>query len=195
MGSSMFHASSKKGVPNRGSGLSKIQGIDPTAQTIIESLQPYHRGASYRDDPLWRLHELARIDKHRLLHVVAWEFVGFGLDLDNCRNVHGIDPGYIHSYFGSVEGRAKVASFQPVPVDPEAEMHVEIVVPLDIAFPTSNVVAPEESVRKVLADIYTYIGPDVLHRQKGKPRLGPQDRLSSPLCFPAFPRSPTSAVR
>jgi hypothetical protein len=36
------------------------------AVAISKSLQPYNRGASYRDDPLWQLNELSNIDKHRL---------------------------------------------------------------------------------------------------------------------------------
>jgi|SRR5215212_2196849 len=44
----------------------KIGGIHPDAQTIIEGLQPYQRGQHYAVDPLWVLHELSNIDKHRL---------------------------------------------------------------------------------------------------------------------------------
>src|SRR5215210_7016679 len=51
-----------------------VCGMDPDAQTVIEGLQPYKRGNAYTDDPLWRLHELNRIDKHRLLHVVGASF-------------------------------------------------------------------------------------------------------------------------
>lgn len=36
------------------------------AVAIIKDLQPYKKGAAYRDDPLWRLNELSNIDKHRL---------------------------------------------------------------------------------------------------------------------------------
>jgi hypothetical protein len=41
----------------------KIQGIDSTAIKIIKALCPYHGG----NEDFWRLHELDRIDKHRLL--------------------------------------------------------------------------------------------------------------------------------
>jgi hypothetical protein len=36
------------------------------AVTVIKDLQPYNRGAAYRDDPLWQLNELSNIDKHRV---------------------------------------------------------------------------------------------------------------------------------
>lgn len=36
---------------------------------IIKALQPYHRGAAFKDDPLWQLNKLCNIDKHRLIAV------------------------------------------------------------------------------------------------------------------------------
>jgi len=41
----------------------KIGCIDPQAAAVIKALQPHHR-RDYRDDPLWQIHELNRIDKH-----------------------------------------------------------------------------------------------------------------------------------
>jgi hypothetical protein len=40
--------------------------MPPEAIAIIRELQPYKRGASYRQHPLWQLNELGNIDKHRL---------------------------------------------------------------------------------------------------------------------------------
>lgn len=40
-------------------------GMPKDAVDIVERLQPYHRGDAYRDDPLWQLHKLDIIDKHR----------------------------------------------------------------------------------------------------------------------------------
>ena len=42
-----------------------VKDIPTQAASIIESLQPYHRGDSFRDDPLWKVHKLCNIDKHR----------------------------------------------------------------------------------------------------------------------------------
>jgi hypothetical protein len=36
------------------------------AVAIIKELQPYNKGTTYRDDPLWQLNELSNIDKHRV---------------------------------------------------------------------------------------------------------------------------------
>ncbi len=56
-------------TPTRWSGLHKIRLIDPTAQTIIEGLQPYYRRDGPIDlHPLWLLHELSNEDKHAALH-------------------------------------------------------------------------------------------------------------------------------
>lgn len=35
------------------------------AVAAIKELQPYQRGAAYRDDPLWKLNALSNLDKHR----------------------------------------------------------------------------------------------------------------------------------
>lgn len=45
-------------------------GLDPQDWTIIEHAQPYQAGEPWSGrDPLWLLHELNRIDKHRRVHV------------------------------------------------------------------------------------------------------------------------------
>jgi hypothetical protein len=47
--------------PAPGSGLYKIRGMKPSAQAIIERLQPYNNG--HENDPLWVLHELVDATK------------------------------------------------------------------------------------------------------------------------------------
>ena len=46
-------------------GSPAIRGMSQQAQSTIEELQPYQRGADWALDPLWLLHELSNIDKHR----------------------------------------------------------------------------------------------------------------------------------
>jgi hypothetical protein len=46
----------------------KIGGIAPEAQKTIEEFQPYH-ARRLRSHPLWLLHELSNIDKHRAPHL------------------------------------------------------------------------------------------------------------------------------
>jgi hypothetical protein len=50
----------------------KLRHIPATARAIIDEAQPYRRPPEeLRFHPLWIVHNLNRIDKHRLLHVVA----------------------------------------------------------------------------------------------------------------------------
>lgn len=44
----------------------KVWDVPCEAVAVIKHLQPYRRGAAFRDDPLWQLNELSNIDKHRL---------------------------------------------------------------------------------------------------------------------------------
>jgi hypothetical protein len=43
----------------------KIGCIAPAAAKVIERMQPHLRGQNYAMDPLWQIHDLDRIDKHR----------------------------------------------------------------------------------------------------------------------------------
>ena len=56
----------------------KIKGVPARAKTVIERSQPYHRGG--RLDPLWTIHEVDRIDKHR---VVIVTLAGLFVLIDN----------------------------------------------------------------------------------------------------------------
>jgi hypothetical protein len=49
----------------------QIRGVPARAETIIESLQPYHGGnrAAIESNLLWRLNKLCNIDKHRRIPV------------------------------------------------------------------------------------------------------------------------------
>jgi hypothetical protein len=52
-------------------GLRKVKRAAAAAQALIESLQPYQGGKHVSFSPLYRLHHLDRIHKHRALHVIA----------------------------------------------------------------------------------------------------------------------------
>lgn len=53
-------------MPPKGFG-DKTRDILPAAIRIIESLQPYKRGAAFKDHPLYLLNELCIVDKHEFL--------------------------------------------------------------------------------------------------------------------------------
>jgi hypothetical protein len=48
-----------------------LLGVDPATSARLEALQPYYGGADPMTHPLRVLRELANLDKHRQLHVVA----------------------------------------------------------------------------------------------------------------------------
>ena len=162
----IFGDKNRKGVSGSGpglfrdSGLKKIRGVDPAAQAIIESLQPYQRGNGYVSDPLWKLHELSRIDKHRLLHPVACDFSGVALTPDRSFNAR-LTPGKIRVRGGPIERNTEVISYNAEPIDPRAEMHVDFEPAVGIAFPDGSVAA-REKVIDALTEIHNYIGNTVL---------------------------------
>lgn len=66
-----FFRREKSGEPARSSGLYAIRGVSPQVRAVVEKLQPYQRGSEYRRSPLWVLHELWNMDKHRVVPVVG----------------------------------------------------------------------------------------------------------------------------
>ena len=50
---------------------SKVQQMAEPVQEVVESVQPYRLGNDAQLDPLWILNELARVDRHQVLHVVV----------------------------------------------------------------------------------------------------------------------------
>ena len=46
--------------------LKRLKGMPPAAIDIIRELQPYQRGADFRQHPLWQLNELGNLDKHKM---------------------------------------------------------------------------------------------------------------------------------
>jgi hypothetical protein len=57
-------------------------GMPDDAVAIVRSFQPYHVGENYRSTPLWRLHTLWNIDKHRHIYpftvLPEWQFSAQG---------------------------------------------------------------------------------------------------------------------
>ena len=115
----------------------KIRGMHPDAQAIIEQLQPYQAGADWAKDPLWMLHELSNLDKHRLLLTNALVNAMGLFREDRCRNVI---TGVVELYPGCIEGKTKIATFQARPRDPQQEMNVQFQPIVDVVFQCGCVV-------------------------------------------------------
>lgn len=147
----------------RDNGRRKIRGIDPTAQAEIERLQPYHARAAFTTHPLWLLHDLDRISKHRLLHPVIASSHGVGIDTRLSINVQ-IAPGTIEVFRTVTMSQAymPIASFPFAPVDPSQAMKVYVIPALVIAFDQDVPGVQFEPVVDVLTRIYNFILTDVL---------------------------------
>ena len=106
----IFGDENRKGVAGSGpglfqnNGLFKIQGWHPDAKAAVELLQPYHRGNDYRSDPLWTLHELDNISKHRLLHPAVAAFESTRWRPSGFTNVL-VGPGIMEFPRGAISGR------------------------------------------------------------------------------------------
>lgn len=65
-----------------------LQDVPGPAADVIRSLQPYHRGTAYKEDPLWRIDTLCNFDKHRGIPVHS-TFVAFQVpaivDVEDCK--------------------------------------------------------------------------------------------------------------
>lgn len=163
VGNARFHQTKKDGSPAPGSGLHKIRGWDPAAQTLVERLQPYHEGANFRTHPLWMLHDLDRTNKHRLLHTTVAAFEGTLWDINEFANIRAIGPGVVQSLGGSLDTENVIGRIYGLhPVDPRTEMHVKIIPALDVAFSRQAPAAPGASVVGTLSSIQTYLTDTVI---------------------------------
>jgi hypothetical protein len=164
----IFGDEDRKGTPSMGAALftnasRKIAGIHPDAQAVIERLQPYQLGSDFRSHQLWRLYDLARIDRHRLLHLSVVHSGGFLWNPSAHMNVGGIGPGAIVSLGGEIEpGKLTEIARMPVtPDDPKERVYVDIKPALEVVF-ADDTPTPGESVVAVLGAIYNYVVSDVL---------------------------------
>jgi hypothetical protein len=98
----------------------KLGAMDPKARAIIEALQPNVRGNAYADDPLWKLNELARIDRHRFIHLTVATLGGIGIGGDNL-HIEEIEIGGAGPTAGD---GAKLGYASVRPIDPGRPMQM-----------------------------------------------------------------------
>jgi len=156
-GSRRFHRTTRAGDPKRGSGLYKVRGWAPGAQAVVEGLQPYHRGDAYERSPLWILHELDNINRHRLLHTAFAYGGGFIFDPLKSHNLADIGTGVMETIGGPITTDTLIARIPLQPVDPELEVHIEVQPALDVVFAAGTPIVEHESVYKTLLDIYVHV--------------------------------------
>lgn len=135
----------------------RIRGMDPSAQAVIKSLQPFHRGKDFALDPLWMLYELSNIDKRRLLLVGTVSNVAAGFRPGMSYNYKLLGTNV---YDTMIEGEAIVVRYRAVPDDPGKTMHVEFDPLLQIAF-KSPITMCGKGVIKTLNTVHDYINTRV----------------------------------
>jgi hypothetical protein len=149
----------RKGASGSGPAMFQAQskclaGIDPRAKAVIERLQPYYRGSSFKSHPLWKLRELSNIDKHRFHHLVTASSMGLKITIikpdlpfaDNLRVFAGI-----------VTTETVIARFRLRP-GADKEMNVTLEPDLFISLEQS----PDEGIGGMLGGIYNYILTEVI---------------------------------
>jgi hypothetical protein len=115
---------------NPGEEKKRIGPLNPQARAVILGLQPHQRGAAYVDDPLWHLHELARVDRHRLLHltVAVLGHIGVGGD-----NVH-IERMKFGRIGPDLKDGAELGICSVRPINPGLPMHMQVTAGPEITF-------------------------------------------------------------
>jgi hypothetical protein len=158
----------RRGQPGQGPRLfagaeRKYAGWQPEAKAAAEALQPYQRGRSFRTHPLWLLHDLDRIDKHRFLHTVAAYSIAAGWRPTECVNLQAFGPGFIEVFSGPVESGAPVARIGGVHLaEPGRDMHVEINPAVNVVFSPETPSVGEQPVMESVAAIFNYVVMDVI---------------------------------
>lgn len=131
-----------------------IKCIEEDAQAVIEGVQPYKLGERFRDHPLWKLNNLANIDKHRILHVSAAYAASY--TVQNC-----VVSGVFTNEPGIVQNETVIARMGKLrPIDPEKSLEMQVIPNMTIAF--SEGLVANELVINTLNTIINYVGNEVL---------------------------------
>ncbi|MGN6558504.1 MAG: hypothetical protein ACTHLH_10915 [Solirubrobacterales bacterium] len=156
-GRDIFHRVKKKtGEPAPSSGLYKLQGAHPDAVKAIEGIQPYNRGSAFAEDPLWVIHELDRIDKHRRLHLTAYAVENIGVGAGPNGSAYFGEVLFEQmGHIGPVEDGTPVAIFTASP-----DSHFQLDFARQIALAESSL--PEGGLLEVLTKLRDYVRDEVM---------------------------------
>ena len=134
----------------------KIGCIHPDAQAVIKGLQPHNRGDEFASDPLWELHRLSNIDKHRVPHItlLAVESV---VDVPSAPHL----PGTLNIFLVPFEDGAKIASYRPATGYFDPKVHMDPLFNFGIAFGQGSA-TPGSDCRVTLRRLHGHITNVVL---------------------------------
>ena len=130
----------------------KIGCMCECAKAKIERLQPFKAGdPGYQDSPLWQIHELSRIDKHRLLLIVDLDTLPGSVATRGSQwrrfDIHNRTP----------KRGTEIASFT---FTSDPEVHVEFSVSFSVAFADGPLHG--RAVQFTLRDLQSRIQSDVV---------------------------------
>ena len=137
----------------------KLGGIAPKAKAIIQSLQPYHAGDAYVSKPLWQLHELSNIDKHRLLLICAFSSRSAMYNISSGSNFDFTGGNAV--YNARLKPDAVVMRFTGRKRDPRKKMNVEFY-PLAEAIFDGAPIVDGKDVIVTLNALFDYVRVDVI---------------------------------
>ncbi|MFC1971307.1 hypothetical protein ACFLV0_05230 [Chloroflexota bacterium] len=153
---SKFHSASAKRIPNRGSGLIKIKDIPMRAQKIIEELQPYH-SVDAHTHPLWLLHRLCNIDKHRRLQLIGVPIGRISTVQDGTYKISNVKLNTKHP----LRNGAVILNAVISPRSNFQKVRVEQDVPPQVTF-EEDIALPKRYAGEILVEILTFIKQSVL---------------------------------
>lgn len=100
-----------------------IGGVSPRAFTVVEGMQPY-RAENPTREPLYLLHRLSNIDKHRKVHFMFFQFASVGW--------FGSPLGrWLRGNLGILEAGTEIAAFEWAT---EPDPNVDFIFHCDVAF-------------------------------------------------------------
>jgi hypothetical protein len=119
----------------RSKATQKVADLSVPARAEIERLQPYYETrVPYESHPLWVVHELDRVDKHRTLNVTALMNQDFGIGFDSTPIDIELRAGLEMEEPGPLEDGAKIAWADFIAIGPNPQMDVYSKIAFDIAF-------------------------------------------------------------
>jgi len=101
----------------------------PGAEKVLSAVQPYSTG----DDTLWIIHELDRIDKHRLLIAVAWAMDKWGVDVFKGQTMWFNEERFFPLVLGYEIGNIPTSTYN-------AQPHEDFKLAVDVAFGKPEIV-------------------------------------------------------
>jgi len=135
----------------------KLACIHPDAEKHIQAVQPFHRGGAFREHPLWRLHELCVIDKHRLIHAVVYAFKGMAIRVGHQKNVPIVPPMRVHG--GPIENDSIVMTYRLSVPESEADLDLSPVIGIAVS---NGTCADGLNVLELLPEIHSFVAHNVL---------------------------------